>query len=159
MMAREYIWLWDVRHGTSIPEIASREKVSIRRVRLGVCRARCMESSAPGDTADDKRVVRPPRLVPLFPIVPYTPQATCAHNRKIPRGSVLCCMVCHQSGIDDHPGLKRNPLTDPKPEPKPERTAGLVAKPARETRKQRRARLFSKAANPLSSSPTITGEL
>ena len=32
---------------------------------------------------------------------------------------MLCCMVCHCSGIDDHPGLLRSPLTDPAPEPKP----------------------------------------
>src|SRR5271165_5486031 len=32
-MAREYIWLWDVRHGICINEIAMREGVTSRRVR------------------------------------------------------------------------------------------------------------------------------
>jgi hypothetical protein len=53
-------------------------------------------------------------------------------------------MVCHSSGIDDHPGLTRSPLTDPAPEPKlaPE----VEPKPAkRETRKERRQRLYGPA--------------
>ena len=31
ILAKEYIWLWDVRHGVSISEIAIREGVSVPR--------------------------------------------------------------------------------------------------------------------------------
>ena len=83
---------------------------------------------------------RPPTLVPLFPVVPYSPQAACAHHGAIPDGSALCCMVCHRSGVDGHPALQRDHRTDPAPERAPE----APAKPGkRETRKQRRARLFA----------------
>jgi hypothetical protein len=87
---------------------------------------------------------RPPQLVPLFPIEPFTPQSTCPHHAPIRRGSVFCCMVCSCSGMDDHTGLQRDPKTDPTPEPKP-KTAPPVMKPAvgRDTRKQRRRRLFA----------------
>ncbi len=48
-------------------------------------------------------------------------------------------MVCSQSGVDDHPALKRDPRTDPRPERK---AAALVrVAGVRETRKQRRDRL------------------
>jgi len=48
-------------------------------------------------------------------------------------------MVCSQSGVDDHPALKRDPSTDPRPERK---AAALVrVAGVRETRKQRRDRL------------------
>jgi RNA polymerase sigma factor (sigma-70 family) len=87
---------------------------------------------------DGRRRPRPPTLVPLFPIGAYTPSATCAHRRPITPGSVLCCMVCHQSGVDAHPLLQRDPRTDPRPEQKP----APAPKPgAIETRRQRRARL------------------
>ncbi|QEH38666.1 hypothetical protein OJF2_72720 [Aquisphaera giovannonii] len=81
------------------------------------------------------------RLVPLFPVGPFTPTSRCPHHGPIPKGSDLCCMVCLQSGHDDHPDLRRDPRTDPRPEPK---RAG--AEPARtsahgETRKERRRRL------------------
>jgi len=48
-------------------------------------------------------------------------------------------MVCSQSGVDDHPALKRDPRSDPRPERK---AAALVrVAGVRETRKQRRHRL------------------
>ena len=43
--AREYVWLWDRRHGISIEAIAAREGKSIARVRFGVARARAQENS------------------------------------------------------------------------------------------------------------------
>jgi hypothetical protein len=44
-------------------------------------------------------------------------------------------MVCSRSGVDDHPALKRDPRTDPRPE---RRAAALVrVAGVRETRKQR----------------------
>ena len=114
VLAKEYIWLWDVRHGVSTQEIAEREGLSLRRVRFGIARARHADKVVSGDTA----ATRPPQLVPLFPIEAYVPSSPCAHRRKIASGSIFCCMVCHQSGIDGHPGLLRDPQTDPAPEPK-----------------------------------------
>jgi hypothetical protein len=80
-------------------------------------------------------------------------------------------MICHRSGIDDHPGLARDPSTDPEPEPRTSRlappqaalaassshsiaNASATTNPAAhrtnpsdptasgETRRQRRSRLF-----------------
>src|SRR5262245_31277721 len=42
--AREYIWLYDRRHGVSFENIAAREGVSVDRVRFGVKRAEAQES-------------------------------------------------------------------------------------------------------------------
>jgi hypothetical protein len=134
IMAREYIWLWDHRHGISTKAIAMREGVTVQRVEFGLDRAQAQEKSCANSTA-----IRPPRLVPLFPIGSYTPLSACGHNRPIVPGSVLCCMVCHRSGVDDHPALERDPLTEPAPEPKP---APAPKKTTRETRKQRRQRVF-----------------
>jgi hypothetical protein len=64
-------------------------------------------------------------------------------------------MVCSQSGMDDHPALKRDPRTDPKPEPKtlpeasPRDGAGL-------TRKQRRKLLREARQAALAPSPSRT---
>jgi hypothetical protein len=145
--AREYVWLWDYRHGISPEEIATRDGQSVRRVRLGLARARAQEkgdvqdgqSGAGGASASDSALWSP-RLIPMFPLGSYTPQSTCAHRRALRSGSLFCCMVCHRSGIDGHPALLRDPRTDPSPEPKP---APAPAKTARETRKQRRKRLFA----------------
>ena len=46
VMATEYVWLWDVRHGVGMNEIAMREGVTYRRVRQGVTRARALERAA-----------------------------------------------------------------------------------------------------------------
>ena len=82
---------------------------------------------------------RPPQLVPLFPITVYDAQSTCPHHGPIRRGSLLCCMVCHRSGMDHHAAFQRDRATDPKPDKKP-----APARPGqRETRRQRRARLYA----------------
>lgn len=137
VMAKEYIWLWDVRHGVSAKEIAMREGLNVQRVRIGIARAKALEKNIPNDTDS----IRPPRLVPLFPMGAYTPQSACGHHGPIERGSLFCCMVCHCSGIDDHPGLLRSPLTDPAPEPRPA-LAPVEKQSKHETRKERRRRVF-----------------
>jgi hypothetical protein len=138
--AQEYVWLWDRRHGSSIEAIAAREGVSIARVRFGVARARAQQKGAASSMTTP--AIRPPRLVPLFPIAAYTPQSSCAHRRAIEAGSSLCCMVCHTSGMDRHPALRRDPRTDPAPEPKP-KAETQQAQCQRETRRERRQRLFA----------------
>ena len=137
--AKEYVWLWDRRHGCSIEAIAAREGLSVARVRFGVARAQAQQRGSASSARNT--AVRPPRLVPLFPIGAYTPQSTCAHRRPIEPGSALCCMVCHTSGMDRHPALRRDPRTDPAPEPKPAAPVQEANK-KRETRKERRQRLF-----------------
>jgi hypothetical protein len=138
--ARESVWLWDSRHGVNANEIAIRQGVSIRRVRFGLARARCYESRS------FLRDVRcPPRLVPLFPVGPYTPQSLCGHHRPIERGSVFCCMVCHTSGQDDHPALWHDRRFDRKLDCKSSaafRKIHCGEKIGNETRRQRRQRLF-----------------
>lgn len=42
---------------------------------------------------------------------------------EIPRGSLCTCAVCHKSGVDHLTIMKRDPATDPKPEPKAPATA------------------------------------
>ena len=88
---------------------------------------------------------RPPDLVPLFPVPALSRRSECAHHGPIRRGSVLCCMVCYQSGMDHHSAFQRSPATDPKPDrkPKPYRPARPGAP---ETRRQRRARLYGDKA-------------
>lgn len=77
----------------------------------------------------------PPRLEPLFPIPAFGKDAMCPHKRKIRRGSIFVCMVCHESGLDHLAILKRDSRTDPKPE------AAVETKPgAKQTRKQKRAK-------------------
>lgn len=57
-------------------------------------------------------LARPPKLLPLFPMGHFTPKSLCAHIFMIPRGSIWCCMVCHQSGQDDHPALQNDRMRD-----------------------------------------------
>jgi hypothetical protein len=95
-----------------------------------------------------------PRLVPLFPIGPFTPQSVCPHRGEIRPGSALCCMVCLRSGMDNHPALKRDPRDEPRPDVKrAKRTLPVIG---RETRKERRKRLF--AAQLALSEPTAAVE-
>lgn len=58
----------------------------------------------------DRMIARSPhfKLVPIFGPQPgFSPLTDCSaiHVRDIPTGSVCCCMVCHQSGMDDSPRL------------------------------------------------------
>ena len=105
---QESIWLWASRHGVNANEMATRDGVSTRRIQFGLAAAACRESRMLKD------VRHPPRLVPLFPLGPYSPQSACRRHRPIERGSVFCCMVCHTSGQDDHPALQLDPRFDPK---------------------------------------------
>ena len=43
-----------------------------------------------------------PELVPMFGPLPFTPATECRviHPQGIEPGSVLCCAVCHESGVD-----------------------------------------------------------
>lgn len=176
--ARDALWLYELTQGATVVQIARRSHLSCRQVQLGVARARKREQARlqvsrkqecrtrdifqvrnqtlppgahKGEVAwEDPH--RSPRLIPLFPIGPFTPGSACPHHGPIRSGSVFCCMVCSQSGMDGHPALKRDPRTDPRPEPKP---AARVKISARETRKERRRRLREtrQSSSPLLPSP------
>ena len=109
-------------------DIALELHVSLRRVHYGIDRARLAEAPR-GPSATD------PPAVPMFPIDAFTPTSACPHHGPIRKGSSFVCMVCHQSGRETHPALRRSAATDPAPEPKPK--AKAKGKPS--TRKQRRA--------------------
>jgi hypothetical protein len=172
--ARESLWLQEIHQGYTIAEIAHREGLSRRRITTGIGRARerevlsrkrnsCERENVPvrddepvagsGDAERDE-ARRPPRLVPLFPIGAFTPQSTCPHHGPIRPGSVFCCMVCSQSGMDEHPALKRDPLTDPRPENK--EAARQLVNRCRETRKERRRRLHTNRQAALTHESTAT---
>jgi len=131
---KELGWLDKVSRGYTTAQIARSEHLSVRRIQHGVARARTSESKVQA-----RKPIRPPRLVPLFPIGPFTPSSACPHHGPIPAGSVLCCMVCSRSGIDGHPALKRDRLTDPQRDPK---LSPVSAAAGPETRKERRKRRF-----------------
>jgi hypothetical protein len=150
--AREYIWLYDRQHGAGISEIAAREGLPVDRVKYGLMRARALDKKTSRDSRTGPSglvadIAHAPRLIPLFPIGPYTPQSACPHLQPIEPGSTLCCMVCHSSGMDAHPALRRDPRTDPAPEPEAETAAKRdlprEAGELHETRKQRRRRMFA----------------
>ena len=84
---------------------------------------------------------KPPNLVPMFGVLPFTPTSECPHRIPIARGSIFVCAKCHQSGFDHLKILQRDPRTDPKPESKLKAYRPDPAHKA-ETRKQRRARLY-----------------
>jgi hypothetical protein len=98
---------------------------------------------------EDRPLIRPPKYRPAFGCKAWANTSTCADvhpNGPIPKGSLLCCMACHKGGKEGHPGLKRDPFTDPKPEAKASDVEERTSKPAAnkpETRRERRARQYS----------------
>jgi len=126
--ARDAEWLRLRKQGWTVAEIAKTSGSGRRHVERGLARARASESSHLEDSRSerslqnrDEGAVAPIpwwlELVPLFPIGAFTPSSKCPHRGPIRPGSLDCCMVCSSSGVDDHPALKRDPKTDPKPEP------------------------------------------
>lgn len=132
--ARDAEWLRLHRQGWTTAEIAKTSGSSRRLVERGLARARASEASQIEDSdherssqCRDEHAETPIpwwlELVPLFPIGSFTPGSKCRHRGPIQAGSLDCCMVCSASGVDDHPALKRDPATDPKPEPKAARAS------------------------------------
>lgn len=110
------------------------------------------------------QLIKGPKLEPLFPVGGnFTKASTCGHNGPIKRGSVFCCMVCHQSGFDhiELPYLEVDKYPDADyytmiadqaarddAEPgAPEKIKTRLRLPKRiETRSQRRARVYAPGA-------------
>jgi hypothetical protein len=55
------------------------------------------------------------RIEPLWTANGLTPVTACPHRAYL--GEEVVCPVCHRTGLDGHPLLKRDARTDPKPEP------------------------------------------
>jgi hypothetical protein len=156
-LAREFLWLWERREGIAVVTIARRERTSVRAICEGLARAEATEAFGAGlvPVVDmppdrDRGPVNEPQLVPLFPIGHFVPASWCPHGAPIRRGSCLCCMVCHKSGLD-HLGAFQRPPPDKEEERKrKDREKASKKARAREpklTRKERRARFFSDRKN------------
>jgi hypothetical protein len=93
--AREYVWLYDVRHGVSVSQIAKRAGYSPNAVRAGLRRARAADATAgAGPVALDGPDMGY-GLKPLFPIGSFTPRSECPHLGPCPPPPFVC-MVCHR---------------------------------------------------------------
>lgn len=92
-------------------------------------RSRWDEWADPLVAAESRR----PMLIPLFPVGEFTPQSRCPHTGPLRRGSVFCCMVCHQSGLDNHPAVRYLPKDFIAPDKTPRQ-----ASKGRQTRRKRR---------------------
>ncbi len=125
---QDRLFLKAVRGGMKARDVAGRFGVTVKTVYNGIARARLLEQPVGSER------LRPPSLVPLFPLTPLTPDSACPHYGPIRHGSIFCCMVCSRSGMDGHRALRRSAATDPKPEPKP-----ALPPPPAKTRKQRRS--------------------
>lgn len=140
----------------SAEQIAGEAQLSVEQVVLVLAIPSVLVRQPMIEWAQDhgaERAFGEPELWPAFgPLPGFTPDRPCQaiHPTPIPKGSLLCCMACHRSGVDGHRALKRSKATDPKPETK----AGPAPKPqpvARLTRKEKRQMLFGPRIEPMSS--------
>jgi hypothetical protein len=126
------------RMGKTIETIALLCGVGLATVHKGIAAAKNRQRQAvqpePVETAAPRQPAWVREMTPMFPIVSFVPGVACPHKGPIPRGSRFVCAVCHQSGMDAHPALRRDLATEPQPEPKPERTTIKLS------RRQKRAR-------------------
>ncbi len=147
---RHLVWLKRQEAGWSVKDIAADAGVSVRSAQLGLKLARDRASRAANADAAPSRPVLPWwRMRPTFPIGAFTRESKCPHHGPIRPGSDLVCMVCHGSGLDDHPGMVRDAATDPRPEPKPRAAPEptTTTEPTRRRRgKDRRPRAKARAA-------------
>ena len=121
---RDRAYLSALRCGMTVREIARKHNAGVRTIYEGIGRARLAEKPAGPEP-------RQPRLEPLFPVDSYTPRSACPHHGPIMPGSVFVCMICHSSGADAHPAMRRH-TSDPRPDPRPK----VSTRP--KTRKERR---------------------
>lgn len=94
--ARDWVWLYDLRHGVGMEAIARRDGVDLSTVYDGVRRARGLERSRPSEVLAAAESQGDPRVVPLFPVGAFTPASACPHSGPV--GPSFCCMVCHETG-------------------------------------------------------------
>lgn len=129
----------------SVEQLAGEACLSVRTTELVMAIPGVIYRQATVEWAESRafeRLLADPPAVPIFPIVAFAPGSECPHNGPIHEGSVLCCMICHDTGQREHPALKRSKATDPKPEPRTKRPE-LPRRAGRgETRREKRRRLF-----------------
>jgi hypothetical protein len=97
------VWMHNLNHERSAKEVLARAGLSAQHSHASL--ARCLSWQTRSFYRDLRQS---PRLVPLFPVGSFTPGSVCGHYGPIERGSVFCCMICHNSGQDDHPSLQNN---------------------------------------------------
>jgi hypothetical protein len=124
------------RQGLSVTEIARLAGVSRQTLYTWYEEVRAVEQAEAARKREAAAHKEAPKLRPLFPVGPFTPTSTCPHHGPIKKGSVLICMVCHQSGMDRHPALHLDRAAMPKPEPRPP-----APQQPKKTRRERRAEL------------------
>lgn len=81
-----------------------------------------MTANGPDTPVVGRTLCRPPKLQPTFGCRAWSGTSTCDHvhpHGPIPRGSVMCCMACHKSGVDHLKVLQITAADMPRPEPKP----------------------------------------
>lgn len=87
-----------------------------------------------------------PGFVPQFPLGAYTPNSRCRHRGTLTETASCCCMICHASGRHEHYLLPKYIAQVPNANINNDsgsREAYASQSISRETRKQRRHRLFS----------------
>ena len=121
--ARGAAWLARWKAGETIRGIAAGDRCSVSAVERGIAAALAALPPPGPLKRDEAGRVLFPQLVPSFG-AGCKPKPTCKdiHPRgDIPRGSVLCCMSCHRSGVDDLPALQLGPDDVLPAEPLPKR--------------------------------------
>ena len=120
VMAREYVWLWDYRHGLNAQAIAIRDGVKVQRVEFGIARARAQDK--PGDSST---ALRPPRLIPFSRLDrtrPYPPAATIGRLNRVPFFAAWFATVPEWTTIRRSNATRlQNPLQSPSPLRSPRR--------------------------------------
>jgi hypothetical protein len=131
--SRAFLWINRQDNGWTTKKIARYAGVTIRTVQMEIAWVRAQIKAWEAK----QKAIRIPRLRLFFPVAGLVPNSAChcTPTNHIP-GSKLCCAVCHRSGIDDHPGLQREPILEPHPEPVYRPPATNATKL---TRKKRRA--------------------
>ena len=146
---RDRLYLASLRAGLNPRLIAGKYRVGLRTVYDGISRARLAERPAgppphsPSLTVAYGASCKALRLLRCQDVHPCPCLRRRGSNGKgcplcnwtgispIPKGSAICCAVCHVSGKDGHPALRVHP-SDPQPE---RRVEPRKPKP---TRKERR---------------------
>lgn len=129
--------------GKTIEMIALLRGVSTRTVRKGIKAAKDRmklaaekaEAEAAAKAPPKKPIPRDPawvrEMIPLFPIEALSTESTCSHRGPIRAGSMFVCMICHQSGMDRHPALRRELVVEAtQPTPPAESRAKESSRPS-----------------------------
>lgn len=87
------------RRGEDPRDLAKQMGVSKSTMYAAISRAQLREEAT--------RRPKDPAVELLFPPINFAPNSPCPHCGAIKEGDEVCCMVCHQTGIEDHPAFDR----------------------------------------------------